>query len=206
MLSAVAKRIAAEEARLNSLDAAIGDGDHGITMRLGFEAINRKLAETDHQADIATLLGESGMAFMGATGGAIGVVLGKMLLAAGRSLKEARLFRAREFKSMLTAMEASVASSGKVKIGDKTIFDAVSAACGVLSGNEESLAEAVGEAATAAESAALETASMLCRVGRASRLGERSLGHPDPGAASFSLILRAMSDWIASEGNPSGAD
>lgn len=197
MLRSVAARIIAEESRLNSLDAAVGDGDHGITMRLGFEAVNRKLPDMDLQAGFGKIFEECGTAFMGATGGAIGVVLGKMLMAAGRPLKDAGQVGAPEFKSMLTAMEASASNSGKVKNCDKTILDAVSGARMSLSGDEESFSEAAAKAASAAELAALNTANMVCRVGRASRLGERALGHPDPGAVSFSIILRAMSDWLA---------
>jgi dihydroxyacetone kinase-like protein len=197
MLAFVAERIFKEEARLNRLDAALGDGDHGITMRLGFEAIKGKLATLDAEADFNTTLTEAGMAFMGGTGGAIGIVLGKMLVAAGCSLKGTSKFGVAEFGSFLASMEASVSNSGKVKPGDKTILDAVSSARQSLTGSESSLREALTEAAVAAEAAAQNTAHMICRVGRASRLGERTLGHPDPGAVSFSIILRAMRDWLA---------
>ena len=124
------------------------------------------------------------------------MVLGKMLIAAGRSLKDASRFGVPEFRAMLAAMEASVSNSGKVKSGDKTILDAVSGASTSLSGDEGTVLAAVPKAALAAEQAAQNTAHMLCRVGRASRLGERALGHPDPGAVSFSIMLRAMAEWL----------
>ncbi|HEV2500103.1 MAG TPA: dihydroxyacetone kinase subunit DhaL [Terriglobia bacterium] len=195
MLSFVAGRIEKEEAHLNSLDAAIGDGDHGITMRLGFQAIRAKLNELD-QVSMDMLLVESGLAFMGATGGAIGVVLGKMLMAAGKSLKGKERMGSDEFKILLCAMESSVSNSGKIKCGDKTILDALSSACQVEYGPDPSLTETISAAAAAAESGARKTSHMVCRVGRASRLGDRTLGHPDPGALSFSLILHAMADWL----------
>jgi len=197
MIVFVAGKIANEEVYLNSLDAALGDGDHGITMQLGFEAVVRKLGELDAQAGIDRLLDEAGMAFMAATGGASGVVFGKMFMAGARSLKGTRRFGLREFKSLLKAMESSVSSAGKVKPGDKTVLDAVASACQSISDSDDNLLKAFTKAATAAEAAAQGTANMICRVGRASRLGERSLGHPDPGAVSFSIILRALADWLA---------
>ncbi len=190
-------RITQEEAHLNSLDAAVGDGDHGITMQLGFEAVVRELGELDAQAGIDRVLDEAGKAFMAATGGASGVVFGKMFMAGARLLKGTQQFGPREFKSLLMGMESSVASAGKVKPGDKTVLDAVASARQSITESENTLLEAFTKAATAAEAAAQGTANMICRVGRASRLGERSLGHPDPGAVSFAIILRAMADWLA---------
>jgi len=91
-------------------------------------------------------------------------------------------------------------NTGKVKVGDKTILDAVHAANHAVSDPdtpEMDLACMVSKAATAAEKAAQDTAGFICRVGRASRLGARTLGCPDPGATSFGIILRAMADWSA---------
>ncbi len=197
MMAFAAGRITKEEAHLNALDAAIGDGDHGITMQLGFEAVTRKLGELDMQTGIDSLLVEAGMAFMAATGGASGVVFGKMFMAGGRSLRGLRQFGPSEFKCLLKAMESSVSSSGKVKPGDKTVLDAVVSAFQSIADSEASLLVVFTKAATASEAAAQGTANMLCLVGRASRLGDRALGHPDPGAVSFSIILRAMADWLA---------
>src|SRR5579863_9295664 len=87
LLAFVAEAIARAEPSLNALDAAIGDGDHGITMRIGFGAVKTRIAKLPDASEIDVILRESGMAFMGATGGAIGVLLGKMLMAAGAALK-----------------------------------------------------------------------------------------------------------------------
>jgi len=87
MLAFVGDAITNEEARLNALDAAIGDGDHGITMRVGFNAIHTRVSGLPTAAGIDAVLREAGMAFMGATGGAIGVLFGKMLMAAGAALE-----------------------------------------------------------------------------------------------------------------------
>jgi dihydroxyacetone kinase phosphoprotein-dependent L subunit len=199
VLSRVAQKIAERESYLNSLDAATGDGDHGITMRLGFQAVVRKLSELDSQAGMDVIWREAGMAFMGASGGAIGVILGKMLMAGGNSLRGAQHLGAPEFRNMLGAMETAIANAGKAKPGDKTILDAVHGANLALAGPEattDDLPLLVSQAAQAAKRAAQDTAGMVCRVGRASRLGDRTLGCPDPGAVSFSLILGEMAEWL----------
>jgi len=201
MLLYVADEIARRETELNALDAAAGDGDHGITMRIGFEAIRDRLGQLDPATPIDGILRESGSAFLGATGGAIGVVLGKMLLAGGKALQGVQQIRAPEFRLLLTSMETSVAAAGKVKPGDRTILDAIHGAAAATNGSdsgEKDLDAIVGLAASAAQEAARSTADMLCRVGRASRLGDRVLGHPDPGATSFAIMLKAMQDWIKS--------
>jgi len=198
MLVFVADEIARREAELNALDAAVGDGDHGITMRIGFEAIRDRLGQLDPATSIDGILRESGSAFLGATGGAIGVVMGKMLMAGGKALQGVQEIRAPEFRLLLTAMETSVTTTGKVKPGDRTILDAIhaAAAAATAGGSATELAAVVDLSASAAQEAARRTADMLCRVGRASRLGTRVLGHPDPGATSFAIMLRAMHDWI----------
>jgi len=125
VLISVAQKIIEQESYLNSLDAAVGDGDHGITMRLGFQAIIRKLGELDPQIPMDIMLREVGTAFMGATGGAIGVILGRALIAAGNALQGSSEMGATEFRHVLGAMEVAIATAGKAKPGDKTILDAV---------------------------------------------------------------------------------
>jgi dihydroxyacetone kinase-like protein len=203
MVVFVANEIGGREADLNALDAAVGDGDHGITMRIGFEAIRDHLEQLGPNMSIDVILRESGGAFLGATGGAIGVVMGKMLIAGGKALHGFQEIRAPELRVLLISMETSVAATGKVKVGDRTILDAIHAAALATSGCEAKDLDAVLDgAASAAEEAALSTADMLCRVGRASRLGNRVLGHPDPGATSFGIMLRAMHDWMMSPISP----
>lgn len=195
----VAERIEKEEARLNSLDSSIGDGDHGITMRIGFQAIKNRVSSLTEDTSLDATLGEAGRAFMGATGGAIGVILGKMLAAGKTALKGCTQMGPAELTQWLKAMEFAVANTGKAKPGDKTILDSLHAAAESASQSLASggtLQGIVSQAASAAEAAAENTANMVCKIGRASRLGERSLGHPDPGAVSFAIILRAFSDWI----------
>jgi dihydroxyacetone kinase-like protein len=196
-LEAAALLISAEEQHLNALDSAIGDGDHGITMRIGFEAIRRKLSALEQSATIEDILKQAGSAFMGATGGAIGPLLGGMLMTGGKALAGKTGIGPGEFTLLLQAMENSVARMGKAKPGDKTILDAVHAARQSLSGTgSQEIGEVCAKAAAAAKQAAQSTANLLSAKGRSSRLGDRVLGHPDPGAVSFSLILEAFANCL----------
>lgn len=207
MLDFVGRKIVVQEAYLNSLDAAVGDGDHGITMRLGFQAIRDALSELDPGVGLDVIFRKAGMSFMGTTGGAIGVIFGKMLVSAAGPLHGVERFGAVEVKILLREMELAVMNTGKARVGDKTILDAVHAAAMSSPDAQDSgdLARAVSTAASAAEKAAQDTAGMVCRVGRGSRLGARTLGCPDPGAVSFGIMLRAMADWLAEQDSSIGA-
>jgi dihydroxyacetone kinase phosphoprotein-dependent L subunit len=198
MLAFVSETIAREEPNLNALDAAIGDGDHGITMRIGFNAINSRVEGLPTSAGVDAILRESGTAFMGGTGGAIGVLLGKMLISAGAALEGHMEIGPIEFKIFLDSMETALVRAGKAKPGDKTMLDALHAANKIVKEWEKPEADLVTlltHASQAARRAAGNTARMPARMGRASRLGDRALTHPDPGAVSFSIILEAMSAW-----------
>ena len=200
MLVYIAEAIHREEAYLTSLDSAIGDGDHGITMRLGFQAVREKVNGLAESADMDGILRGAGFAFMGAAGGAIGVLLGKMLMAAGASLKGKQEMGAAEFRDLLGSMEAALVAAGKVKPGDKTLLDAVHGANQALTaGLPQDLVGALKKAAEGARLGAESTAQMPARVGRSSRLGDRALGHPDPGATSFYLILRSMGEFVEAQ-------
>jgi len=199
MLRFTAEVLVKEEPRLNALDAAIGDGDHGITVRVGFQAVKKSMESTSACADIATMVGNAGRAFMGVTGGAIGIILGKMLICGQEVLKGRKALGVDELQRWLEAMKSTIATVGKAKPGDKTILDAVhaaSVAVSISSSESKDIAEALLAASHAAKWAASETANMLCKVGRASRLGERVLGHPDPGAVTFSIILDSFYRWL----------
>ena len=130
----------------------------------------------------------------------MGIILGKSLLSVGASLRDAKEFATPELKTMLAAMETAISQAGKAKPGDKTILDGVHAAREAAELSEranEALDEALKSVAAAAGAAAQNTADMVCKMGRASRLGERTLGHVDPGAASFAIMMRSFEESIA---------
>jgi phosphoenolpyruvate---glycerone phosphotransferase subunit DhaL len=199
ILRFVSEVVAKEESRLNALDAAIGDGDHGITVRLGFQAVRETVESSPSNADISAIVGDAGRAFMEATGGAIGIILGRMLICGQKALKDHETLGADELRCWLDAMESTITEIGGAKPGDKTILDAVHAArvavsASILQG--DNVVEALLAASQAADRAARDTADMLCKVGRASRLGDRALGHPDPGAVTFSIIMDSFYRWL----------
>lgn|ERR1019366_3365645 len=196
-LALAAAKFQQAEGRLNTLDGAIGDGDHGITMRIGFDAVRTAVGAMDDNAPPDTILRAAGMAFMGATGGAIGVILGKALSAAGLALRGTPQVGPAEFIAMLKSMDNAVGTAGKVKPGDKTILDSIHAAAEVAPLPD--LVETMRAAYLAAERGAADTAEWPCKVGRASRLGARAIGHPDPGAVSFSVFLKALLESVESK-------
>jgi phosphoenolpyruvate---glycerone phosphotransferase subunit DhaL len=186
----------AEEAHLIALDSAIGDGDHGITMRLGFQAVQKELAKLPPDVSVEELWTYAGKTFMRSTGGAMGVLLGRAFCAAGAAMTGAAAVGPAELRAGFAAMEKAVANTGKAQPGDKTILDALHAANTALAAAEKnsSVSALLQTAAEAAQHAALATAGMHCRTGRASKLGDRALGHADPGATSFSILVRTMAE------------
>lgn len=199
--------VQAQEQYLNGLDSAIGDGDHGITMRVGFAAVRKRLSDLPPDAGPDLLLIEAGKSFMRSTGGAIGVILGRALAAAGTAVPGAAQLGTAQFKSCFRAMEKAVADTGKAKPGDKTLLDPLHALNEAFSSlpEETEIPDLLAAGMAAAEQAAQATANLPCRIGRASRLGDRALGHPDPGAVSFALIVRALAESASQQSQATGA-
>jgi dihydroxyacetone kinase-like protein len=188
---------------LTQLDSAIGDGDHGTNMNRGFEAVEKALAGQNGSVPPGRLLILAGKTLVSTVGGASGPLWGSALRAAGRSLGDAESFEAPELATALDAAIAAVIDLGAATPGDKTMIDAlVPAADAFRSGLDSGvpLQAAVTAACAAAEEGARATVPMLARKGRASYLGERSVGHQDPGATSATLILRALERAVTSEG------
>jgi dihydroxyacetone kinase-like protein len=187
---------------LTQLDSAIGDGDHGTNMNRGFEAVEKALAGQNGTVPPGRLLILAGKTLVSTVGGASGPLWGSALRAAGRSLGDAESFEAQELAGALDAAIAAVIDLGAATPGDKTMIDALMPASDALRNSLDSgvpLQVAVAAACEAAEEGARATVPMLARKGRASYLGERSIGHQDPGATSATLILRALERAVAAE-------
>ena len=188
---------------LTQLDAAIGDGDHGINMTRGFEAVGKALAAQGSDTPPGRLLVIAGKTLVSTVGGASGPLWGSALRAAGRSLGDAETFDGPQLAAALDAALAAVVALGAAQPGDKTMVDALGPATAALRERlaaRASIADAVSAAADAAEAGAQATAPMQARKGRASYLGERSIGHQDPGATSAALIMRALDTAVMQEG------
>jgi phosphoenolpyruvate---glycerone phosphotransferase subunit DhaL len=187
--------IAAQSDYLTQLDAAIGDGDHGTNMNRGFKAVGQMLAEQTEPAPPGRLLILAGKTLISKVGGASGPLWGTALRRAGRALGDAETFDAPELAAALDAAIEGVVELGAATPGDKTMIDALTPASAALHGAleaGESLEQALAATVSAAQEGAESTVALQARKGRASYLGERSIGHLDPGAASSVIILTAL--------------
>jgi dihydroxyacetone kinase-like protein len=186
--------VRAERDHLVQLDAAIGDADHGINMTRGFEAVVQALG-VDQGSTPGRLLIMAGRTLVSTVGGASGPLWGSALRSAGRVLGDQTTFDGPQLVEVLAAALASVKDLGTAALGDKTMVDALEPAVETLRAKiatGEPLVRALDEAAAAAEAGMRGTIPLQARKGRASYLGERSVGHQDPGATSTALIVRAL--------------
>jgi phosphoenolpyruvate---glycerone phosphotransferase subunit DhaL len=193
--------VRAERDHLVQLDAAIGDADHGINMTRGFEAVVQALGADDGSPP-GRLLIIAGRTLVSTVGGASGPLWGSALRAGGRVLGDQTTFDGAQLVEVLAAALASVKDLGTAALGDKTMVDALEPAVETLRARVaagEPLAQAVDAAAAAAEAGMRGTIPLQARKGRASYLGERSVGHQDPGATSTALIMRALQRAVTSE-------
>lgn len=181
---------------LNELDAATGDADHGSNMQRGLSAAVAALAE-DRPDTPGALLTKVGTTLISTVGGAAGPLFGTLFLRMGASLGAADPATPPLLATALRAGLDGVVARGKAEDGDKTMYDALAPAVRALEAALEGgarLTAALAAAAAAAAAGRDATESMLARKGRASYLGERSIGHVDPGAATVGLLLQAITD------------
>lgn len=198
MLVRVAERMEESKDHLSELDRAIGDGDHGIGMARGFEAVRLALEGKSFDS-VGNLLQAVGTALMMSIGGAAGAIFGTLFRGGGAGLRDERAFTSRALGRMLSDGLAAVTARGGAKPGDKTMIDALApAAARAQALADAPLAESLAAAAEEARLGMERTKQMLAATGKAKTLGERALGHADPGAESTHLILRYMAEFAAS--------
>ena len=195
-VGAFAEAIAENKDYLTSLDAAIGDADHGINMNRGMQAVMAKL-EAGDPGDIGALLKTVGMALVSSVGGAGGPLYGTFFLQLGSKATGKDELTDDDWVAMLAAAVEGVQMRGKAEPNDKTMVDALipardALAAAVAAG--EPFADALHASAAAAEEGMKATIPLVARKGRASYLGERSAGHQDPGATSSWLLLKTAAD------------
>jgi dihydroxyacetone kinase-like protein len=179
---------------LTELDSAIGDADHGINMDRGFQTVLKKLPSVEDK-DAGTILKTVGMALVSSVGGAGGPLYGTAFMQAGMAVAGKHELEASDVLAMLDAALKGVVMRGKANLGDKTMVDAITPAVNAMREaleNSNDTADALEQALAAAEQGMKDTIPMLAKKGRASYLGERSIGHQDPGATSSYLLIRTM--------------
>ena len=175
---------------LTDLDAAIGDGDHGLNMKRGALAIQAKLGELENQS-LNEALKTMGMTCMSTVGGSSGPVFGTLMVTLGKELPPAP--QAADVARALAAGIAALSRLGKVEVGQKTLLDVLDPVQKVLAAGGGDLVARVRQCA---HDSAQATAQMAAIKGRASFLGDRALGHVDPGSRSMALIIDAVCETL----------
>jgi dihydroxyacetone kinase-like protein len=191
-----AQLVADNKDHLTELDAAIGDADHGSNMDRGMKAAVAALDETRPTAPGA-LFSKVGLTLVSTVGGASGPLFGTLFMRMGSSFGDAETASVAAVADALRAGLGGVVDRGKAGPGDKTMYDALAPAVDALEvalAEHEPLAAALKAARDAAAAGRDATTPMLARKGRASYLGERSVGHQDPGATTVALLLEAATD------------
>lgn len=199
-LRTFAASVAEQQDTLTSLDAGIGDADHGANMDRGMKAVVEGLAATP--GDPAALFKQTGMTLVKSVGGASGPLYGTLFLRMAPATGGAATLDPETFAKALRAGLEGVVARGKAEVGDKTMVDALTPALDALDtalSGGASLAEALRAASAAADEGRDGTTPLVARKGRASYLGERSAGHQDPGATSAALLVAAAATAVAEQ-------
>jgi dihydroxyacetone kinase-like protein len=186
------------KAYLTQLDSAIGDADHGINMSRGFNKVIEKLPSVADK-DIGNILKTTGMTLISSVGGASGPLYGTFFMRSGMATASKEELSGEDLAKLLQAGMEGIVQRGRAQLGDKTMFDAWSPALDALHSaldEGQDTVAALRAAVTAAEQGMKDTIPLQARKGRASYLGERSIGHQDPGATSSYLMLKALLETL----------
>lgn len=206
ILAAIAEAIEKEKLYLTELDNVIGDGDHGINMARGFQSVMKQMDKLEAMT-CGDILTETGKILMKTVGGSSGPLYGTAFRKSGGSLKGKTKISLADFTEMLEVSMEAIMKLGKSHEGEKTMLDAMGPALRAIRQAAENAAEAGADpektvkatleaAVKAAEDGIAYTRTIAATKGRASYLGERSIGHEDPGAVSFTLILKTICENI----------
>ncbi len=197
MLRGAAARIRENHEHLSKLDSATGDGDHGVAMLRAADAIEKAVGEGDGK--VGSLLSAVGWGVMSIDGGSTGPLFGSLLMGMSDAVGDADALDCDAVAAMLEAGLAKVRKQTKAQVGDKTMIDALAPAIDAFraaADAQEDVAAALAKAAEAAAKGAAATVDMQAKFGRARNLGERTIGHVDPGATSVSLIFQGFCDGL----------
>ncbi|TFD68580.1 dihydroxyacetone kinase subunit DhaL [Cryobacterium gelidum] len=192
-----AEVLATNRAALNTLDRDIGDGDHGENMDRGFQAVLPKLEGLADETTPGAVLKLVATTLISTVGGAAGPLYGTAFLKAAGAVGSAESLDAAALVALMTAARDGIVLRGKAEEGDKTMIDAWSPAVNAAASAQAAgsgVAAVLHAAADAAEQGAQAAEPLVARKGRASYLGERAIGHRDPGSQSTALLLRAGAD------------
>ena len=187
---------------LSELDGAIGDGDHGVNMAKCFREVKKKLPESEGK-EVGVILKNIGMVVMNSVGGAMGALYGTLFLKMSKEAAGKMEVDLETLAQMFADGEKGIQEMGKANLGDKTLLDTLHPAIQALRGAKEqgkNLEEALALFSEAAQKGAKSTRDMMAKIGRSSRLGERTIGHQDAGATSCCFILSSFYQALKSDG------
>jgi len=191
---AVCETIEEHKDYLSELDGAIGDGDHGVNMAKCFRLVRAKLDETPDE-DFETIIKNVAMVVLNSVGGAMGALYGTFFMRLAQASAGKKELGVNELMEMFQAAEQGILEIGQAKVGDKTLVDTLYPAVRSLEKDAkdgEALESALANLDQAAKGGMEGTKDMVAKMGRASRLGERTRGHQDAGATSCYLMINAM--------------
>ncbi len=196
-LSKISEKIIENKDFLTDLDREIGDADHGVNMARGFQAVVEKVSPDD--TDLGAVLKKCGMTLLSTVGGASGPLYGTAYMEAGKVLAGKTELSAEDMKAVLEAAIAGIQKRGKAEKGEKTMLDALIPAYDAYSEKiaaGEDIVAGLDAACAAANEGVEFTKTISATKGRASYLGERSIGHQDPGATSATMTLETIRDFL----------
>ena len=197
-LESMCDTIENEKEYLSELDGAIGDGDHGVNMAKCFREVKKKLAESTAE-DVGTLFKDVGMVVLNSVGGAMGALYGTFFLKLSQESAGKGEVNLSDLVKIFQTGEQGILDIGKANPGDKTLIDTLSPAVRAIEAAQKEgkpLAGALADFEQAAKKGMESTTGMLAKMGRASRLGERTIGHQDAGATSCYFILRSLASAV----------
>lgn len=195
MFGAVVEKIRANIKELSALDSAIGDGDHGTTMARAMDAVEKAVQESS-DGTLKELLYNIGWGVMCIDGGSTGPLMGSLFMGMSDGVADMTELDCGGLSAMFEAGLAGVQKQSKAKVGDKTMMDALVPAVAAARNTcdaGKSIPQALADSADAAEKGAVSTKDCIARFGRAKNLGDRTLGHQDPGATSIALMFSGFS-------------
>ena len=197
-ITAYAKAIRENKEMLTQLDAEIGDADHGVSMDRGFQAVVQKLPTVATQ-DIGAICKNVGMTLVSTVGGASGPLYGTLFMQMSMSAAGKEELSLADFAAAFETGVKGVMMRGKANPGEKTMIDSLLPAVDALKAatTESSISAVLHDAERAAYKGMLDTIPLIARKGRASYLGERAIGHQDPGATSSYLLVKTASETLS---------
>lgn len=194
----VADKLIENEDYLTSIDIKIGDGDHGIGMSIGFQAVKNVLSSKDYNT-VNEVFHDIGRTLLSSMGGASGVLFGTIFISGIVNYEEKKDFDLKDFANIFRVSLDKLKERGKAKLGDKTMIDALEPAVNALyekAQNSSDIKEAFNYAKDKAQEGMENTKKYKASFGRAKYYGDKTIGIPDPGSVSVFIIFDSMSKWI----------